>query len=89
MLSGGSRHQSSLGGRVGRSVVGDSGSLGAFYRLEGGQERGREGMHPTTMIDLQCINFGVEGKLGAKIAEKRGCDAACISEKEGRGCDSV
>jgi hypothetical protein len=43
---------SSLGEHAGTSVVGDGSSLGIFYRLEGGQERGQEGMCLTTMVDL-------------------------------------
>jgi hypothetical protein len=48
--------------------VGDSGSLGAFYRPEGEQERGRERMCPTAMVDLQCVDFGVEGEPRAETA---------------------
>jgi hypothetical protein len=62
-VNGGGR-QSSLGGHVGRSVVGDNGSLGAFYRPEGGQERGRDGMCLMAMVDLQCVGFKVEGGTG-------------------------
>jgi hypothetical protein len=82
-MSGGGR-QSSLGGHAGRTVVGDDDSLGAFYRLEGGHERGQEGMHLMAMVDLQCISFGVEGELGAETVEGRRGDEACIS-KQGRG----
>jgi hypothetical protein len=32
---------------------GGGGSLNAFYRSEGGQERGWEGMRLTVMVDLQ------------------------------------
>jgi hypothetical protein len=64
-------------------------SLDAIYRLEGGQEWGREGMRLTMMVNLQCVNFGVEGKLRAETTEERGGDRACISEEEGRGHDSV
>jgi hypothetical protein len=42
--------QSSLGGDVGRCVVGDDRSLGAFYRSEARHERIREGMHLTAMV---------------------------------------
>jgi hypothetical protein len=63
---------SSLGGHAGSSVVGDDSSFGAFYRSRGGQERGLEGMRPTAMVDLHCIDFGVEGEPGAEMAEGRG-----------------
>jgi hypothetical protein len=81
--------QSLLGGHAVRSAVSDGGSLGAFYRAEGGQERGREGMRSTEMVDLQCNGFRVEGELGIEMVEGRGGDEACISEEEGRGRDSV
>jgi hypothetical protein len=41
------------------------------------------------MVNLQCVNFGVEGKLSAETTEERGGDRACVSEEEGRGRDSV
>jgi hypothetical protein len=41
------KRQSLLGGHEGRSVVGDDGSPGAFYRSEDGHERGREGDAPS------------------------------------------
>jgi hypothetical protein len=84
-MSGGGR-QSSLGGHAGRTVVGNDDSLSAFYRLEGGQERGQERMRLTAMVDLQCIGFGVEGELGVETVEGRGGDEACIL-KQGRGHD--
>jgi hypothetical protein len=52
--------QSSFRGHSGRSVVGDISSISALNRPEGGQERGREGMCLTAMVDLQCVSFGVE-----------------------------
>jgi hypothetical protein len=36
-----------------RSAVGDGVSLDAFYRSEGGQERGWEGMRPMETVNLQ------------------------------------
>jgi hypothetical protein len=57
---------------AGRSVVGDDDSLSVFYRLEGEQERGYKGMRPTTMVDLQCVNFGFEEELGDETTEGRG-----------------
>jgi hypothetical protein len=69
MKSGG--QQSSLEGHAGRSVVGDDGSLSAFYRLEGRQKRAWEGMRLTVMLDLQCVSFRVEGEPGAETAEGR------------------
>jgi hypothetical protein len=57
---------------VGRSVVGDDGSLGAFYRPEGGQKRGRDGMRPTAMVDLHCVGFRVEGGIDAEMVKGRG-----------------
>jgi hypothetical protein len=66
-MNGGGQ-QSSLGGHAGSNVVGDDGSLGAFYRPEGEQERGRERMCPTAMVDLQCVDFGVEGEPRAETA---------------------
>jgi hypothetical protein len=60
-MNGGGR-KSSLGGHVGRSVVGDNSSLGASYRPEGEQKRGREGMCLTVMVDLQCVSFRIEGE---------------------------
>jgi hypothetical protein len=53
--------------------------------LEGGQERGREGMCPTMKVDLQCVDFRVEGKPVAETTDGRGGDGACISEEERRG----
>jgi hypothetical protein len=41
------------------------------------------------MVDLQCINFGVEGEPVAEMMDGRSGDRACISEHEGRGHDSV
>jgi hypothetical protein len=70
-------------------MVGDGGSLSAFYRPEDRQERGQKGICLTTMVDLQCAGFRVEGELGAKMAKGRGGDGACILEEEGRGCGSV
>jgi hypothetical protein len=49
---------------------------------EGGRERGREGMRPTTKVDLQCVDFGVEGKPVAETTDGRGGDRACISKEE-------
>jgi hypothetical protein len=43
-----------------------------FIGPGGGQERGLEGMRPTAMVDLHCIDFGVEGEPGAEMAEGRG-----------------
>jgi hypothetical protein len=57
-----SKRQTSLGGYVGRRVVRYDGSLCAFYRLEGGQKMGREGMRPTAMVDIQYVGFIVEGE---------------------------
>jgi hypothetical protein len=68
---------------------GGIGSLGPFYWSEGRQERGREGMHPTVMVDLQYIGFGVKGEPEAKTTEGREGDMSCILEEEGRGCGSV
>jgi hypothetical protein len=48
-----------------------------------------EGMRPKVMVDLQCVGFGVEGEPRTETAEGREGDVACISEKEGRGHDSV
>jgi hypothetical protein len=42
-------------------------------------------MHLTVMVDLQCVDFRVEGESG----EGRGGDKACVSEEEGRGRDSM
>jgi hypothetical protein len=64
------------------------GSLGAFYRSEGGLERGWEGMHPTALMDLQCINFRVGGELGVETVEGAG-DMACILEEKRRGRNSA
>jgi hypothetical protein len=70
----------SFGGHVGRSVVGDNDPPGAFYKPEGGYERGEKGMRSTTMVDLQCVDFRVEGELGAEMTEGKGEDGACVSE---------
>jgi hypothetical protein len=64
-------------------------SLNAFYRPKGGQERGREGMCPTVMVDLQCVGFGAEVESGTEMVEGRGGDGACVLEEEGRGHVSV
>jgi hypothetical protein len=57
--------------------------------MEGGQERSQEGMHPTTMVDLQCVSFGVEGEPEVEMTEGRGGNGACVSKEEGRGRGSV
>jgi hypothetical protein len=46
-------------------------------------------MHPTVIVDLQCVSFEVEGELEAKTVEGRGGDGASISEEKGRGHESV
>jgi hypothetical protein len=61
-----------LEGYAERSVEGDDSSLVAFYRTECGQERGREGIHSTTMLDLQCVDFDVEGKPDIETSEAMG-----------------
>jgi hypothetical protein len=37
------------------------------------------------MVDLQCVDFGVEGESRVETAEGRGGDMACILEVEERG----
>jgi hypothetical protein len=51
---------------VGRSVFRDNDSRNDFYRLEGGHERGQEGMRSTMMVDLQCIDIRVEVGTGGR-----------------------
>jgi hypothetical protein len=46
-------------------------------------------MHPTAMMDLQCVHFGVEGEPGDETTEGMGGDGACVSEVEWRGRDSM
>jgi hypothetical protein len=77
--------QSLLGGHAVRSAVGDGGSLGEFYRAEGGQERGREGMRSTEMVDLQCNGFRVEGELGIEMVEGRGATRLAFQKRRGEG----
>jgi hypothetical protein len=88
VMNGDGSHPS-LGGHAGRSVVEDSASLGAFYRLEGKRERDLEGMRLIAMVDLQCVGFKVEGEPRAERTEGRGFDGARVSEEEGRGHDSM
>jgi hypothetical protein len=76
-MNGGER-QSLFGGHAGKSVVGDGGSLDAFYRLEGRPGQGPEGMRPMAIVDLKCFTFGVEGVPWAETVEGRGGDGACI-----------
>jgi hypothetical protein len=64
---------------------GDGSSLDTFYWPEGWQERRREGMRLTAMVDLQCISFRVTGEPRAETAEERGGDGVCISKEEERG----
>jgi hypothetical protein len=54
-----------------------------FIGRMGGQERGREGMRLTEMVDLQYISIKVDWEPRAKMAEWRGGDGAYISEEEG------
>jgi hypothetical protein len=83
---GGSRRQSSLGGHAGRSAVGGSGSLCAFYKPEGGQERGREGMRLTTMVDLE---RGGEGRRRGLHFERGGVRVRLGGEKASRRRDGM
>jgi hypothetical protein len=69
--------------------VGDDDSLSAFYTPESGQERGREGTRRTAMVDLQCVDLGVEEEPVAEMMEGRGGNNACVLKEEGRGCDWV
>jgi hypothetical protein len=46
-------------------------------------------MHLTAMLDLQYVDFGVEGEPTAKTMNGRGGNKACFSKEEGRGCGSV
>jgi hypothetical protein len=75
----GGEGQSSLGGHVGRNVVGDDGSLIAFYKPKGGHERGQKGMRVTVIVDLQCAGFEVERDPGVEMAKGRGGNGACVS----------
>jgi hypothetical protein len=46
-------------------------------------------MHPTTMMDLQCVDVRVDSEPMVEKTEGRGGDEACISKEEGRRCDTV
>jgi hypothetical protein len=63
-----------IGRTCGNECGGGGSSLGVFYRPEGGQERGQEGMCVTTMVDLQCVGFNrrMGGKAMRLAFQKRG-----------------
>jgi hypothetical protein len=64
--------------------VGANDTLGTFYRPEGDQERGQQGMCLKAMLNLQCVSFGVEGEPGAETAKGMRGDEACVSKEDGR-----